>query len=122
MSHIVTINTKIHDPAAVSAACRRLSLAEPVQGTAELFSSEATGLLVRLPEWQYPVVIDTLTGTVRFDNFEGHWGNRVELDKFVQRYAVEKARIEATKRGYAFNERVIEDGNIKVQIIERAVA
>jgi hypothetical protein len=88
----VTIQTKIHDPAAVSAACRRLNLAEPVQGTAELFSGEATGLLVRLPGWQYPVVIDMLTGSVRFDNYEGHWGDRAELDKFVQRYAVENAR------------------------------
>jgi hypothetical protein len=36
--------------------------------------------------------------------------------------AVEKARIEAARRGYAFNEQVIENGNIKVQIIQRAVA
>src|SRR5580765_4005498 len=100
MSHIVTITTKIHDPAAVSAACRRLSLAEPVQGTAELFSGEATGLLVRLPEWQYPIVIDTLTGTVRFDDFNGHWGDRARLDKFMQMYAVEKAKLEARKKGY----------------------
>jgi hypothetical protein len=40
----------------------------------------------------------------------------------VQRYAVEKARIESTKRGYAFSEWAIEDGNIKVQIIQRGVA
>ena len=49
MSHIVTIATKIHDPAAVASACRRLNLAEPVQGTARLYSGEATGLLVGLP-------------------------------------------------------------------------
>jgi hypothetical protein len=60
MSHIVTIQTKVHDPAAVAAACRRLQLPAPVQGTAELFSGQATGLLVQLPGWQYPAVIDTL--------------------------------------------------------------
>lgn len=122
MSHIVTINTKIHDPAAVSAACRRLHLAEPVQGTAELFSGTATGLLVRLPGWEYPIVIDTLTGVVRFDNFNGHWGNQSELDRFTQMYAVEKAKLEAARRGYTVNERALENGSIKVQIIERAVA
>ena len=58
MSHIVTIQTKVHDPAAVAAACQRLQLPAPVQGTAQLFSGQATGLLVQLPGWQYPVVID----------------------------------------------------------------
>ncbi len=73
MSHIVSINTKVHDLVAVASACHRLGLAAPVQGTARLFSGEATGLLVRLPNWSYPAVIDTQTGTVKFDNFEGHW-------------------------------------------------
>jgi hypothetical protein len=41
MSHIVTIQTKVHDPHAVAAACRRLNLAAPVQGTAKLHSGEA---------------------------------------------------------------------------------
>lgn len=34
MSHIISIKTKVTDPAALSAACNRLGLAEPVQGTA----------------------------------------------------------------------------------------
>ena len=29
MSHIVSIETKVHDPAAVAAACHRLSLPAP---------------------------------------------------------------------------------------------
>jgi hypothetical protein len=74
----VTIETKVHDHAAVAAACRRLQLKQPVQGTVELFSGNATGLIVQLPEWQYPVVINTLTGQIRFDDFNGHWGNRAE--------------------------------------------
>jgi hypothetical protein len=43
MSHIVAIQTKVHDPHAVAAACRRLNLAAPVQGTAKLYSGEAEG-------------------------------------------------------------------------------
>lgn len=73
MSHLVTIQTKLNDPIAITAACARLGLAPPVRGTAELFSGQATGLLVQLPGWQYPAVIDTSTGTVQFDNFEGNW-------------------------------------------------
>ena len=100
MSHIVTIQTKVRDPAAVAAACQRLGLAAPVQGTARLYSSEATGLLVQLPGWQYPVVIDPTTGEVRYDNFGGRWGEQSQLDRFLQLYAVEKTRLEARKKGY----------------------
>jgi hypothetical protein len=60
MSHVVTIQTKIHDPAAIAAACQRLNLAAPVQGTVRLYSGEATGLIVRLPGWQYPAVVEPL--------------------------------------------------------------
>ena len=71
MSHIVSIQTKVRDPAAVAAACQRLGLAAPVQGTARLYGGEASGLLVQLPGWQYPAVIDTASGEVRYDNFGG---------------------------------------------------
>ena len=73
MSHIVTITTEVRDPAVVSAACRRLGLAEPAHGTATLFEGQATGLLVKLPGWLYPCVCDTATGTLRYDNYRGAW-------------------------------------------------
>jgi hypothetical protein len=73
LSHIVQIQTQVRDPAAVSAACSRLNLPAPVQGTAELYSGEATGLLVRLPGWEYPVIIDVVTGTTEYDNYGGAW-------------------------------------------------
>ena len=65
MSHIVTIATKLRDPVAIKAACRRLGLAAPQQGTFKLFAGhEASGWAVRLPDWRYPVVCDTTTGAV----------------------------------------------------------
>ena len=51
MSHIVQIQTQIKDAAAVRAACQRLGLPAPVQGTTKLFSGEATGLAVQLSAW-----------------------------------------------------------------------
>src|SRR5262245_44129074 len=90
MSHIVSINCKVRDPVAVAAACQRLGLSAPVQGTARLYSGEATGLLVQLPGWQYPVVIDTGTGELRYDNYNGRWGDQQHLDRLVQMYSVEK--------------------------------
>jgi hypothetical protein len=65
MSHLVSLQTKVHDPATVAAACQRLNLAPPQHGTAQLYSGEAEGLLVQLPDWQYPIVIDTLSGVAR---------------------------------------------------------
>jgi hypothetical protein len=118
MSHVVTIETKARDPAAVAAACRRLNLPEPVQGTAQLYSGAATGLLVKLPAWQYPVVIDTSTGQLRYDNFGGRWGSDEQLHRFLQMYAVEKCRQEARKKGHGFVEHAQADGSIKLQIIE----
>jgi hypothetical protein len=49
VSHIVTIQTEVRNPAAVTAACRRLGLPEPVRGTAKLFEGEAAGLLDQSP-------------------------------------------------------------------------
>lgn len=118
MSHLVTIQTRLHDPVAIAAACTRLGLTAPVQGKAQLYSGEATGLLVRLPDWEYPVVIDTLSGSVRFDNFNGRWGDQAHLDRFLQSYAVEKAKLEARKKGYTVSEQALQDGSIRVQIIE----
>jgi hypothetical protein len=120
MSHLVTIQTKVHDPTAVAAACQRLNLAAPVQGTAELFSGTATGLIVQLPGWQYPAVIDIQTGVVHFDNYNGAWGEQQQLDRWLQLYAVEKAKLEAHKKGYTVNEQALQDGSIKLQILERA--
>ena len=120
MSHVVTIKTRVHDPAAVAAACHRLGLEAAVQGTAALYSGEATGLIVRLPRWQYPAVFDTLTGDVRYDNYEGQWGDQAQLDRFLQAYAVEVAKLQARRKGYAVSEQQLADGSVRVTIVEGA--
>jgi len=116
LSHIVTIKTELRDHSAVSAACRRLQLPPPIAGTAQLFSSEASGLIVRLPDWTYPVVVVTTTGQVHYDNYGGAWGDQCQLDRFLQIYAVEKARIEARKKGHQVTEQTLADGSIKLTI------
>ncbi|QEH32084.1 hypothetical protein OJF2_05530 [Aquisphaera giovannonii] len=116
MSHIVTIATEVRDRAAVEAACRRLGLAPPVEGRAALYAGEAAGLVVRLPGWTYPVVVDATTGQVRYDNYNGAWGDPAQLDRLLQAYAVEKATIEARRKGHAVAERTLEDGSIRLTI------
>jgi hypothetical protein len=69
-----------------------------------------------LPEWKYPVVCDLSVGQVRYDNFEGQWGDRRALDKLLQSYAVERAKIEARRRGHSVTEQVLSDGSIKLTV------
>jgi len=47
MSHIVLIETRVHDAVALTMACRRLGLAEPVQGSVRLFSADAAALAIQ---------------------------------------------------------------------------
>jgi hypothetical protein len=116
LSHIVTIKTELRDTEAVFAACHRLNLPEPKEGTAHLFEGEATGLLVKLPGWQYPAVVDVNDGQVRFDNYEGSWGDPKHLDAFLQAYAICKATFEARKKGHSVFEQPLADGSVKLTI------
>ena len=116
MSHIVTIQTAVRDPVAIQAACRRLALPAPVEGTTRLFSGEAHGWAVALPGWRYPLVCNPQEGTLRYDIFEGRWGAPEELHRFLQSYAVEKTRIEARRRGHTVTEQALADGSIKLTL------
>ena len=116
MSHLVQIATKVHDELAIGGACRRLGLSMPQPGTAKLFSGESTGLLLQLPGWNYPVVLDLATGRIAYDNYNGAWGEQKHLDGFLQAYAVEKATLEARKQNYPVTETLLEDGSIRLHI------
>ena len=116
MSHIVTIQTQIKDVAALRLATNRLGLAEPVYGSGKLFSNEAIGWQVQLPQWRYPVVADVETGNLAYDNYEGRWGNQAELDRLVQSYAIEKASLEARRKGHTVLEQPLENGTVKLTI------
>ena len=116
MSHVVTMKSQLKDPAGVAAACHRLGLAGPVHKTVKLFSGEATGLAVQLPDWQYPVVIDTTSGQVRYDNYGGRWGEQGRLDAFLPAYAVEVVKAQSRRKGHTVTEKSLEDGSIKLTV------
>jgi hypothetical protein len=116
MSHIVQIQTQVRDQEAVCAACRRLSLPQPIAGSAKLFSGTASGLVVQLLGWNYPVVCQLDTGQLQYDNYGGRWGSQDQLDRFLQAYAVERAKLEARKQGHSVTEQPLTDGSIKLTI------
>lgn len=118
MSHTVAIKTHLTDSAAITAACQRLKLPSPVQGKAMLFAGEVSGTIIRLPDWHYPIAVDTASGDVRYDNYRGAWGDQKELDRFLQAYTVEKVRIEARRNGHLCSENQLQDGFVKLSIEE----
>lgn len=116
MSHVVQIETEVRDPAAIAAACQRLGLPGPTRGTTKLYSEQVSGLLVKLPGWEYPIACDTANGIVRYDNFEGRWGDHAKLNQFLQAYAIEKARSAARLNGHTVYETPLSDGSIKLTV------
>lgn len=116
MSHLVTIQTEIRDPVALASACRRLGLEQPVQGEADIFAQKASGWIVRLPGWTYPVVVDTDARKIHYDNYGQAWGEQSQLDRLLQAYGVEKAKLEARRAGHSVTEQPLPDGSIKLTI------
>lgn len=116
MSHIVEIRTQVKDAVAVEAACRRLHLAAPTYGSTQLYSGTASGVIVQLRDWRYPIVFNTAAGNAKFDNFNERWGKQRELDKFLQAYACEKCKIESRRQGHTVTEQPLADGSIKMTI------
>ena len=116
MSHIVEIRTQVRDENAIQAACARLHLPRATRGMFQLYSTEETGLGIELPNWKYPVVADTGTGQLRFDNYQGRWGSQEFLDQFLQAYATERVKIEARKKGHSVVEQRLDNGSIKLTV------
>jgi hypothetical protein len=116
LSHIVTIDIEVRDVAALRAACNRLGLPAPEEREVKLFSGTKTGHAVRFPGWRYPAVCDLTTGEVHYDNYQGRWGDQKHLDAFKQAYAVEKAKLEARKKGYPVTERKLDNGEIRLEV------
>jgi len=106
----------VRSEAAVQSACKRLHLPKATRGTFELYNSTETGLGVELPHWKYPIVANTETGELRFDNYNGRWGSQEFLDQFLQAYATERVKIEARKKGHSVVEQRLDNGSIKLTV------
>jgi hypothetical protein len=112
MSHIVVVRIQVRDQAALDAACKRLGLAPSTEGTHKVYNGMQTGRAVKLNGWKYPVVFDLSTGKGVYDNYNGAWGQQVELDKLLQMYGTEKSKVELRRKGFIPVETKRQDGSI----------
>jgi hypothetical protein len=53
---------------------------------------------------------------LKYDNYNGRWGEQQYLDSFLQSYAVERAKIEARRKGHTVTEAPLADGSVKLTI------
>lgn len=120
MSHIVTCKVELKNEGCLLKAAEALGLEHLGKKTHEMYGRQkATGHGFRLPDWQYPVVIDE-QGTARYDNYNGSWGKQVELDKLVQEYSAQVAEEQALMSGMTVERNVLENGDLELNMTELA--
>jgi len=110
----MNIKIELHDRAALEAACQRLGLTIS-EGKHRLYQTTEEGIGIYLPNWKYPIVVKS-DGTVAYDNYNGNWGREEELNKLRAFYGLEKAKIEARKKGYSIYETTDQQGKLVLKI------
>lgn len=124
MSHTVTCKVEMKNEEALRNAIDFLQLPtinNGLIGTHQLYGGNtARGIGIKLPEWKHPVVVDLETGNAKYDNFEGRWGKQLELDRLVQRYSIERTRLESAVLGFNAAEEVLENGDVKLVMTQIA--
>lgn len=117
MSHINVVKVQMKNEDAVMAAAKHLGLTVLGRQKFNLYEGAVEGLGLKLEGWRYPVVLDLETGEVKYDNYNGSWGDQIQLDRLVQRYGVECARLEAEMHGYQYQETLLPNGDVEVELL-----
>ncbi len=110
MSKTETRSTSIKDTRVIELACEEMGIAKPASGTASLYQQKhknLKGTIVHLPGWSMPVIINTETGELLYDNHNGNWGDIKQLNKFTQLYSVHAATLAAKKKGWTVQRKTV---------------
>lgn len=99
MSHTVTIDVKFKNQEAAVKVAELMNATVLGEGTHRLYASSHTGLGIKFPRWQYPVVIDK-DGKVFYDNYNGAWGSASDMETFQEKYAMEVIKAECEQLGW----------------------
>lgn len=123
MSHVVSMQTRFTDTAALKATAAKRGVAVEVADpgktiTRELYEGKTPGVAaLRLKDWKYPVMVQE-DGTCKYDNYGGAWGKQAELDGFAQAYGEEVATAHLQRSGYRVQDRRVEaDGTLQLVFV-----
>lgn len=100
MSHTTTVRSAFTDIPALTRAAVHLGGTLTEHETVTLYENRQsiTGTVVRLPGWKYPVVI-TDAGELKYDHYNGKWGDPDLLRQLQVRYGMEVALMDAEANG-----------------------
>ena len=112
MSHIVTVETMLKNPASISKACKRLKWKCVEKGVGVFYNgSSESGCVVNPTDWKYPIVIKK-DGVVDVDTYNGSLGDINDLSRLKQYYALEETKTTLSTQGLYGYEEEHEDGSI----------
>ena len=69
--------------------------------THRLFSGTVKGVGIKLPKWNYPLVLKE-DGTLAYDDYNGRWGDKNDIKKLQQEYTLHAAIQGALQFGYMY--------------------
>ncbi len=115
MSHVVKMESRLTDVDAIEAAAVEMGGTVERNATGKLYDkSSHTGTVIRLPNWQYPVIVKA-DGELAYDDFHGHWGDKADLVRLKQEYGV--AIIMRTQgRRWQISREQLDDGRLQVTL------
>lgn len=122
MSHVVSIQAQVKNPDALIRACqgKNIPFTRAIGQKVDLYERAVTGdFSMKLPGWQFPLVIDTATGEAHYDNYGGRWGDERILQDFLQEYSLQVAEEQAyelTLQGWTVERQKQENGDIQLVI------
>lgn len=125
MSHITNIDLEIKDLNALQSACRRMGLTfNHGAGKVRFYKSQSVDAdhVINVPGCSYDVgVVSNKTGgfSLVWDNYQTGGLEAIlgaGAGKLKQAYGIEKAKIEARKKGYSVVEAKKSDGSITLTI------
>lgn len=110
MSHSQTIKVLVTNKEALELTAKEMNATSfsTEEGEVRMYDGTYKGMFVHFPGWKYPVVFSN--GEVRYDSYNGAWGNERDLKTFRQSYASNVVRVEGAREGMT----VQEDSGLKV--------
>jgi hypothetical protein len=103
------------DHAAMAEACIALGMVPPTHETVTFYDGrQVTGTAIRLPGWQYPVVISE-DGELTYDDYGGAWGKPQHLEAFRMQYTLAGIR-QAMGGTHAIETETLPSGELYVRL------
>jgi hypothetical protein len=99
MSHTVKIKVEMRDRLMLEKVITQVRGTVLGDGVHRLYQGQEQGFGFNLPDWKYPIVLKE-NGELAFDDYNGSWGDRKNIDSLKERYAIEAAKAAAEAQGW----------------------